>query len=114
MIDSNVANELSQEGYDVLRVSQVGMARSDDEEIFSLAIRDKRILITLDEHFGDWAVLPLNQIHSGVIRVRVKPTSGRAIASLLIPFLDKHKQKSFNNYLVIIGVSGSRWVKTVA
>ena len=35
-------------------------------------IAEGRTLITLDEHFGDWAVLPLNK-HPGVIRVKIHP-----------------------------------------
>ena len=41
------------EGHDVMRASEVGQARADDYEILQKAIAENRILVTLDEHFGD-------------------------------------------------------------
>jgi predicted nuclease of predicted toxin-antitoxin system len=74
MLRLDVALVLRNEGYDVLRASDVGQARADDHEILQKAIDEERILITLDEHFGDWVVLPLSR-HPGVIRVKVNPTT---------------------------------------
>ena len=68
MLQTRVAQVLRQAGYDVLRASETGQSRADDQEILRIAIDQRRILITLDEHFGDWAVLPLSE-HFGVIRV---------------------------------------------
>ena len=67
MLQTRVAQVLRQAGYDVLRASETGQSRADDQEILRIAIDQRRILITLDEHFGDWAVLPLSE-HFGVIR----------------------------------------------
>jgi len=67
-----VANALQEEGYDVVRALDVGQARANDDEILEYAISDKRILITLDEHFGNWVVLPLKE-HLGVIRLKINP-----------------------------------------
>ena len=64
MFRSDVADALRNNGHDVIRASEAGHARSDDEQILQKAIADNRILITLDEHFGDWAVLPLS-LHPG-------------------------------------------------
>ncbi len=36
--------------------------------------RENRILLTLDEHFGDWVILPLKK-HPGVIRIKVNPAT---------------------------------------
>lgn len=69
MLSVEVAQALSKEGYDVVRVSDTGLARADDHEILQKAISENRILITLDEHFGDWVVLPLSR-HPGVIRLK--------------------------------------------
>lgn len=46
MFHLRVANALRTEGYDVLRASDVGQARSDDEDILRKAILDNRILVT--------------------------------------------------------------------
>ena len=111
MLDVDVAEELRRHGYDVVRVSDIGMATADDSEILVRAINEARVLVTLDGHFGDWAVLPL-ETHSGVIRVRVSPTSSSAIVALLLPFLIEHADRDYANQLVIVRSSGVRWVRT--
>ncbi len=39
-----------------------------DEEILSIAHREKRVLVTLDKDFGELAIL-FRQAHSGIIRL---------------------------------------------
>lgn len=51
MFQLDVAETLRGEGYDVMRASEFGQARADDQEILQKAIEENRILITLDEHF---------------------------------------------------------------
>ena len=53
MLPLDVAQALRNEGHDVMRASEVGQARADDYEILQKAIAENRILVTLDEHFGD-------------------------------------------------------------
>ncbi len=62
MFRVDVAVSLRKEGHDVIRASEVGQDRADDSEILKKAIEENRILITLDEHFGDWVVLPLSVV----------------------------------------------------
>ncbi|MBA7671899.1 hypothetical protein ES703_80068 [subsurface metagenome] len=70
MLRLDVAQALRSEGHDVIRASEVGHTRADDYEILQKAITENRILVTLDEHFGDWVILPLSK-HPGVIRLKV-------------------------------------------
>ena len=49
MIRLDVAQALRDEGHDVVRASEVGQARADDQQILQKAIAESRILITLDE-----------------------------------------------------------------
>jgi predicted nuclease of predicted toxin-antitoxin system len=70
MLREDVAEALRDEGHDVIRASEVGQARADDQQILNTAISEGRILVTLDEHFGDWVILPLRR-HPGVIRLKV-------------------------------------------
>jgi predicted nuclease of predicted toxin-antitoxin system len=106
-----VSQTLKGEGHDVVRASEVGQARADDAQILNRAITDGRILITLDEHFGNWAVLPLKR-HPGVIRLKINPASSRNATSLLLPFLRLHSQTDFRNNLVILSSVRSRWIRT--
>ena len=113
MFRLDVAEALRAEGHDVLRASETGQARSDDAHILQKALTDKRILVTLDEHFGDWAVLPL-KVHPGVIRIKVHPTTSGNITSLLVPFLKMHSSSQFENHLVILSAKRAKWVLTAS
>ena len=111
MLRLEVAQALKDEGYDVLRASEVGQARADDYQILQKAIDENRILVTLDEHFGDWVILPLSK-HSGVIRLKINPTTSKNAINLLLPFLRLYSSDQFKNYLVILSPIRSKWVYT--
>ena len=106
-----VAEALRQEGHNVVRALEVGQDRADDSEILQRAGTDRRILITLDEHFGNWVVLPLKE-HFGVIRLKISPTTCANAINLLVPFLKNHTQEQFKNNLVILSFIRARWIYT--
>ena len=111
MLRVDVAQALREEGYDVLRVFEVQQSRHDDQQILEKAITENRLLITLDEHFGDWVVLPLSQ-HPGVIRIKIHPTTSKKVLNLLLPFLRKYSQEQFKNHLVILSEKRAKWILT--
>ncbi len=111
MLDADVARTLRQRGYDVVRTSEVGMARADDEEILDRAVREGRIIVTLDEDFGDWAVLPLSK-HPGVIRIKVCVATTTQILAVLLPFLGESVHRVFRDRLVIVRKDSVRWIDT--
>ena len=111
MLRHEVAQALRDEGHDVLRATEVGQARADDHQILQKAISENRILVTLDEHFGDWVILPLSE-HSGVIRLKINPTTSNNTIKLLLPFIRLHSSDQFKNYLVILSPKRSKWVYT--
>lgn len=111
MFQVDVAQALREQGYDVLRASETGQARVDDYQILEKAISENRILITLDEHFGDWVVLPLRS-HPGVIRIKVNPTTSEKVIKLLLHFLDNHIQEQFKDHLVILSEKCAKWILT--
>ncbi len=111
MLRLDVAQALRGEGHDVIRASEVGQARTDDYEILQKAITENRILVTLDEHFGDWVILPLSK-HPGVIRLKINPTTSKNATNLLTPFLRLHSSGQFKNHLVILSSKRAKWVHT--
>jgi predicted nuclease of predicted toxin-antitoxin system len=111
MFGTEVAETLRSEGHDVLRAFEVGQSRADDSEILQRAIAENRILITLDEHFGDWAILPLSA-HSGVIRIKAHPTTSRNVLALLVPFLKNCEPEQFKDHLVILSAKRAKWIHT--
>jgi predicted nuclease of predicted toxin-antitoxin system len=111
MFDRAVLSRLRELGYNVLAVSEIGLSTADDSEIIQWAIEHSRTVVTLDEHFGDWSVLQLST-HSGVIRLKVNPTTSTNTLSLLLPFLANNTGRDFRNHLVIVRQTGSRWIRT--
>jgi predicted nuclease of predicted toxin-antitoxin system len=111
MVPLNAAHELRNKGHDVLRASEVGQARADDSQILQKAISENRVLITLDEHFGDWVILPLKK-HPGVIRLKVNPTTGKNIIKLLLPFLNTYSPEQLEDNLVILSPKREKWIRT--
>ena len=111
MLRHEVAQALRDEGHDVLRATEVGQARADDSQILKKAISENRVLVTLDEHFGDWVILPLSK-HPGVIRLKINPTTSNNAIKLLLPFLRLHSSAQFKNYLVILSPKRSKWIYT--
>ena len=111
MIPSEVARTLREQGHDVLRASETGQNRADDLQILEKAVSENRILITLDEHFGDWVVLPLSR-HPGVIRLKVTPTTTGKISNLLVPFLSLHTPEQFKDHMVILSEKRAKWILT--
>src|SRR4030065_344757 len=111
MFGFDVAQALRDQGYDVLRASETGNARADDQQILNKAIDENRILVTLDEHFGDWVILPLSK-HPGVIRLKVNPTTSDNVLKLLIPFLRNYSSIQFKNHLIILSNERAKWVYT--
>jgi len=111
MMRTELAALLRQEGHDVLRASEAGQARADDARIMDRVIAEGRVLVTLDEHFGDWAVLPIER-HPGVIRLKIHPPTVERLAEYLVPILRKHRQEEFEDRLVIVGTRRTRWIST--
>ena len=111
MLNLDVSQALKEKGYDTIRASEIGQARADDKQILEQAISQNRILITLDEHFGDWVVLPLSR-HPGVIRLKINPTTSENVISLLLPFLRYHSPEQFKDRLVILSPKKAKWILT--
>ena len=111
MFRVELAQELRAGGHDVVRASEAGLGRADDGEILLQAIAQKRVLVTLDAHFGDWAVLPL-EAHCGVVRVKVNPTTTANVLQVLTPLLAGRTDEDFANHLVIASASRARWIRT--
>jgi predicted nuclease of predicted toxin-antitoxin system len=111
MFRVDFAESLRDSGHDVVRASESGLARASDGEILDYAIRDNRILVTLDEHFGDWTVLPLKS-HPGVIRLKIHPPVTPLLTAQIIPMLKVHVAGDFADHLVIAGPKHQRWIRT--
>ncbi len=111
MFRVDLAEMLRSHGHDVLRAAEANQDRADDAEIMQRVISEGRTLITLDEDFGNWTVVPLSR-HPGVIRLKIHPTTTDPAAKLLLPFLAGHTQHDFADRLIILSPGHSRWIRT--
>ncbi len=111
MLQSELAEALRLLGHDVLRCAEAGQSRADDQDILVRVCNEGRILITLDEHFGDWAILPLKS-PPGVIRLKVHPPATDSLVRVLLPLLDKRAGEDFRDHLVIVSEHRERWIRT--
>ena len=111
MFRTELADILRNSGHDVVRAGEVGQSRADDEEIMTRVVEEGRLLITLDEYFGDWAILPLDK-HPGVIRLKIHPPLIEKLAERLLSFLQRHEQSALANHLIILSQQRERWIST--
>lgn len=68
-VPRSIQDYLVQAGFDVLRLVQVNLADATDEQVFSFAQRENRVLITRDKDFGNLDDYPLGT-HEGIIVIR--------------------------------------------
>ncbi len=108
---AELAELLRVRNHDIARASEAGQARADDALILERAVQEERTLVTLDQHFGDWVVLPLSR-HFGVIRVKAHPRTTEKVAALALPILESHRQADFRDRLIIITATRVRWIRT--
>ena len=76
--------------HDVITASELGMNRSRDEELLRKAKEMKRIFITRNKDFG--ALVFLKDIGSGVILLRMTPTTLDEVHEELKSLLEMHDE----------------------
>ena len=104
LLDENVgklvAEFLRKKGFDVK--SAIEEFRGyPDEKILKIASKENRILVTLDQDFGRM-ICQSKPPHKGVILLRLKNESQRAIIEFLGKALNQLKEEDFKNKFVII------------
>ncbi|MFO0899218.1 MAG: DUF5615 family PIN-like protein [Pirellulales bacterium] len=111
MLRSEIADKLRVLGHDVLSTRDTGHSVADDRSVLEFAVQEGCVLITLDRHFGDWAVLPLSK-HAGVIRLKVHPPETGRLVAVLQRILQAQTADDFRDHLVIAGPVSERWINT--
>ncbi len=88
-------------GFDVVTASELGLRFAEDESILDTARRENRILLTLDNDFGDINRFPLGT-YPGIILLRLKPLIIETVNPVLESFLRSHKPEVLSKALVVI------------
>lgn len=89
---------LRSEGYDAISVQEIN-PRMKDEEIIRLAVRDKRIIVTMDKDFGELVYRCLMN-HSGILLLRLDNEKSSEKQRILKYILQYHKSHLHENFCV--------------
>jgi predicted nuclease of predicted toxin-antitoxin system len=93
--------------WEVCHVNDVGLRGAPDERIFRWAQTDGRIVITYDEDFADARMYPAVS-HTGVVRLRVWPTTVENTEAALARLFDSVTDEELRGTLVVIDQSRIR------
>jgi predicted nuclease of predicted toxin-antitoxin system len=104
LLDANVelrlARLLTSEGHDVKTIALDYTANLKDYDVLSLAVQQKRILITNDSDFGELVVRQQRR-HHGVILFRLKNSRDISLKfRLLKALLSKHKAEIHEFFII--------------
>jgi len=96
-ISQTVIESLRKQGHDVISIYDLGMLGIDDERVMDIAIKENRIIITLDLDFGYLYFKKREKVR--IIVIRARPSVPTNVIRLLNNFL---KLKTTPKGLIII------------
>lgn len=95
--------------HDVVRVSELGMARATDEENLKKAIELNRIFVTRDRDYGN--LVFVKEIRSGVLYLRILPSNINLIHAELERVLNLYEENELKSAFVVIEAEKHRFRK---
>jgi len=98
-VESQVVERLRLDGHDVDYVAELAPGITDDE-VFSRANGDGRLLVTLDKDFGE-LVFRLGRITTGVLLLRLSGLSSDEKAGIVSNALREHGEQMPGAFSVI-------------
>ncbi len=104
LLDQNVylktANFLKTLGYDVIRVTEIGLAQASDEELLLRAKELGRILVTRDKDFGH--LVFVKNIKTPVILLKIFPGNLERVHNILKLALEQTNSIIVNSSFIVI------------
>jgi predicted nuclease of predicted toxin-antitoxin system len=105
LVDQNVrievAEALREDGHEVVRPCETGVARRDDETLFRWAIDNGFTILTFDVDFAErvyWNPEP----HLGIVRLRLEPQTPAHVLPVVRAFLEIYPPEHLRNALVVL------------
>jgi predicted nuclease of predicted toxin-antitoxin system len=95
------AEELRHREHDVLHLSEEGLHRLPDEQILSLAQRERRVILTFDLDFGDLLAAGAFSLPS-VIIFRLQDQTPASVIPKLLHLLSEKAQEIEEGAIVIV------------
>ena len=100
-IYSSTVTMLRGQGHDVKDIKEIRLYGESDENIISLAQRENRILVTLDQDFSNIIAYPPEK-HPGIIVLKVHPPSISQTTYLLKRVITRVTEEEIKETLVVI------------
>ncbi len=101
------ARYLAELDHDVLKVSEIGMATSEDEENLQKAGELGRIFITRDRDYGN--LVFVREIRIGVLYLRMLPSNRDAVHLELKRILDDYTEEELRAAFVVVEAGRHRF-----
>ena len=96
-------------GHDVVRVSEMGMARASDEENLERALELNRVFVTRDRDYGN--LVFVKRIKCGVLYLRILSSSINQIHAELERVLSLYEEQDLRSAFVVIEAGKHRFRK---
>lgn len=93
-------------GHDVVTAAELGLSQATDETLLRRAAEDDRILITRDRDMG--GLVFLESISTGVIYLRIRPTTLNAIHAELARILHRYTEQTLRDAFIAVTPDGHR------
>ena len=103
------ARFLIDSGHDVVRVAELGMATSSDEENLRKSQELGRIFVTRDRDYGN--LVFIKKIKSGVLYLRVLPSNIKSVHAELKSILETYSEDELKSAFVVIEPGRHRFRK---
>ncbi|MCL5772959.1 MAG: DUF5615 family PIN-like protein [Firmicutes bacterium] len=110
-VPRSIQDFLLAEGFDALRISQVGLSSAIDSKVFAFAQNEGRIIITRDKGFGDITSYPPGT-HEGIIVIRDPNLGAGRITDIFKGAWAAVPHKDFAGSIAVITARGVRLRKT--
>ncbi len=95
--------------HDIMRVAELGMAQASDEENLKKAQELNRVFVTRDRDYGN--LVFVKRIKSGVLYLRILPSSINLVHSELDRILSLYDEKELRSAFIVIEAGKHRFRK---
>jgi predicted nuclease of predicted toxin-antitoxin system len=96
-------------GYDVIRVSQIGLSQADDSDLLVVAREQDRIFVTRDRDFG--GLVFVQALGAGVIYLRILPSTQASVHKELERVLKTYSEAELRQAFVVVEPGRHRFRK---
>jgi predicted nuclease of predicted toxin-antitoxin system len=94
-------DHLREWGHDLLTAKELGLEQVQDEDLLKRAQAENRLLLTRDKGFGGLVFLN-KELSTGVILLRMTPTSAEEVHHQLHRLLEEHSEDELRNVFCVV------------